>query len=331
MRGFGRRLALVALAGAFAAGCGPSTGTPPGTGAAGNGGRGRIRWDARRRNDGRQRGGRDQRRSGQRGKRRRRRGRHERRRRRYERGWRRERYRRWRRRWARVRAVAAARGASARRQAAAVARRAARAAAAAAGAGGAPTTVEMLDITDVWSGHPVAFALVTRGDQQFAAFFDANRRMTVAQRTLGTTTWQLTRLDNTLGWDSHNYVAMAIDSTGFLHVVRQHAQRAAHLLTAARARWTRPAWRASRRWSAATSRASPTRVLPGPDGQPRVHLPRRRQRQRQPHLQHLRHGNARVAAAAGHAAHRRAGTAQRLPGRPGAGPRRLLSPGLGLA
>ena len=87
-----------------------------------------------------------------------------------------------------------------------------------AGAGGAPATVEMLDITDVWSGHPVAFSLVTRGDQQFAAFFDANRRMTVAQRTLGTTAWQLTRLDNTLGWDSHNYVTMAIDSTGFVHV-----------------------------------------------------------------------------------------------------------------
>jgi hypothetical protein len=86
------------------------------------------------------------------------------------------------------------------------------------GTGGALATVEMVDITDVWSGHPVAFALVTRGDQQFAAFFDANRRMTIAQRTLGTTTWQLTRLDNTLGWDSHNYVTMAIDSAGFLHV-----------------------------------------------------------------------------------------------------------------
>ena len=91
-------------------------------------------------------------------------------------------------------------------------------AAGASGAGGALATVEMVDITDVWSGHPVAFSLVTRGDQQFAAFFDADRRMTVAQRTLGTTTWRLTRLDNTLGWDSHNYVAMAIDSTGFLHV-----------------------------------------------------------------------------------------------------------------
>jgi hypothetical protein len=87
-----------------------------------------------------------------------------------------------------------------------------------AGAGGAPATVETLDVTDVWSGHPVAFSLVTRGDQQLAAFFDADRRMTVAQRTLGTATWRLTRLDNTLGWDSHNYVTMAIDGDGFVHV-----------------------------------------------------------------------------------------------------------------
>lgn len=86
------------------------------------------------------------------------------------------------------------------------------------GGGGANAIQEMVDVTDVWSGHPVAFALLTRGDQQFAAFYDADRRMTVAQRTLGSTSWRLTRLDSTLNWDSHNYVTMAIDSQGFLHV-----------------------------------------------------------------------------------------------------------------
>jgi hypothetical protein len=73
-------------------------------------------------------------------------------------------------------------------------------------------------VTDVWSGHPVAFSLVTRGDQQFAAFYDANRQMTVAQRTLGATTWRLAPLATMLGWDSHNYVTMAVDGGGFLHV-----------------------------------------------------------------------------------------------------------------
>ena len=39
--------------------------------------------------------------------------------------------------------------------------------------------------------------------------------------------------------------------------------------------------------------ASPTRVLPGPSSSARLHLPRRRQRQRQPHLQHATHRAAR--------------------------------------
>jgi hypothetical protein len=82
--------------------------------------------------------------------------------------------------------------------------------------------LETLDITDVWSGHPVNFSLLTRGDQQFAAFYDANRMMTVAQRTLGSSTWTLTRLPTMLGWDSHNHVVLAIDGAGLgadmLHV-----------------------------------------------------------------------------------------------------------------
>src|SRR5438270_5151331 len=78
--------------------------------------------------------------------------------------------------------------------------------------------VETLDISDVWSGQPVNFSLVTAGDQQFAAFYDANRMMTVAQRTLGSPTWTLTTLATMLGWDSHNHVVLAVDSAGLLHV-----------------------------------------------------------------------------------------------------------------
>lgn len=77
---------------------------------------------------------------------------------------------------------------------------------------------ETLDLVPVWSGHPVQFALVTYQDRQFAAFYDENRAMTVAARTLGSSEWQLVRLPTTLGWDSHNYVAMAVDEQGYLHV-----------------------------------------------------------------------------------------------------------------
>jgi len=78
--------------------------------------------------------------------------------------------------------------------------------------------VEALDIAEVWSGHPVEFSLYTRGDRQFVAFYDAERRMTVAARTLGETTWETRTLPSTLGWDSHNYVTLSLDEVGHVHV-----------------------------------------------------------------------------------------------------------------
>ncbi len=77
---------------------------------------------------------------------------------------------------------------------------------------------ERIDIDTVWAGHPVGFALLTSPPHQFAAYYDAERRMTVAQRTLDEKTWRYTRLPSQLGWDSHNRVIMAIDKSGRLHV-----------------------------------------------------------------------------------------------------------------
>ncbi len=78
--------------------------------------------------------------------------------------------------------------------------------------------VEKLDLEPVWSAHPVGFCLLTHAPHQFVAYYDAQRRMSVAQRTLGATNWAFTRLPSQLGWDSHNYVTMALDRAGFLHV-----------------------------------------------------------------------------------------------------------------
>lgn len=83
-----------------------------------------------------------------------------------------------------------------------------------AGAAGGAT----LDIEPVWSAHPVGFCLLTHAPQQFVAYYDAQRQMSVAQRTLTSTNWTITKLPSTLGWDSHNYVTMAVDRDGFLHV-----------------------------------------------------------------------------------------------------------------
>ena len=84
-------------------------------------------------------------------------------------------------------------------------------------------------LSTTWSGHPVGFDLLTHGDYQFAAFYDADRNMTVASRHLGSTDWTLAhpqgvwleqrgRLSSQLAWDSHNYVTLAIDSLGYLHL-----------------------------------------------------------------------------------------------------------------
>lgn len=75
-----------------------------------------------------------------------------------------------------------------------------------------------LDVAPVWSGHPVGFALLTHGDQQYVAYYAADRHMTLAQRTLGEREWHFTILPTVVGWDSHNYVTMALDRAGYLHV-----------------------------------------------------------------------------------------------------------------
>ena len=85
--------------------------------------------------------------------------------------------------------------------------------------GAAPlVAAEPLDIAPVWAGHPVGFALLTRDQQQLVAFYDADRRMTIGARPLGQSHWQLVRLPSQLGWDSHNYVTMAVDTAGRIHV-----------------------------------------------------------------------------------------------------------------
>jgi len=75
-----------------------------------------------------------------------------------------------------------------------------------------------IDISLVWSGHPVGFDLLTAGEKQYVAFYDDQRRMTVGMRQLDSREWHMVRLPAQLVWDSHNYVTMALDRAGHLHV-----------------------------------------------------------------------------------------------------------------
>lgn len=80
------------------------------------------------------------------------------------------------------------------------------------------TVVESTVLDKVWAGHPVGFDLLTTDQYQYAAYYNADRDMIVARRKLGTNIWQKTKLPTAVGWDSHNYVTLAIDREGYLHV-----------------------------------------------------------------------------------------------------------------
>jgi hypothetical protein len=84
-------------------------------------------------------------------------------------------------------------------------------------------------IDHVWSGHPVAFDILTERGHQFIAYYDADRRLTLIGRKLsdaGSTRVQpegvpvprRKRMSNVLGWDSHNSLEMALDRDGYLHL-----------------------------------------------------------------------------------------------------------------
>jgi len=92
-----------------------------------------------------------------------------------------------------------------------------------------------IDIAPVWAGHPVDFALLTDPDHdiQYVAFYDAQRHLTVASRSLKSSTWKMfvlpsktdhpsaqgaTQPSTILGWDSHNSIAIALDSNNELHL-----------------------------------------------------------------------------------------------------------------
>jgi hypothetical protein len=77
---------------------------------------------------------------------------------------------------------------------------------------------QALDVAPVWAGHPVAFDLLTHGDRQFVAFYDDQRRMTVAARILPSSKWEFQQLPSQVVWDSHNSLTMAIDRDGQIHL-----------------------------------------------------------------------------------------------------------------
>lgn len=92
-----------------------------------------------------------------------------------------------------------------------------------------PLILSELAVDEVWSGHPVSFAFLTQRGHQFVAYYDSSRRLTVAARRLDQSAWTRfqpegiylpgrKRLSTVTEWDSHNYLALALDRDGHLHL-----------------------------------------------------------------------------------------------------------------
>jgi hypothetical protein len=75
-----------------------------------------------------------------------------------------------------------------------------------------------LPIDKVWSGHSVNFDVFTAAPYQYVVYYDAERNMSIAQRKLSETIWHKKILPSVLGWDSHNYVTVMVDSAGLIHI-----------------------------------------------------------------------------------------------------------------
>lgn len=87
-------------------------------------------------------------------------------------------------------------------------------------------------IDRVWAGNFANFDFLTEGRHQYVAYYDANRQMSVAHRKGPRSTWVYYKVDSWLGWDSHNYITMALDADGHLHLSGNlHADRIEYFRT----------------------------------------------------------------------------------------------------
>ncbi|MGE9293723.1 MAG: BNR-4 repeat-containing protein, partial [Puniceicoccales bacterium] len=86
-------------------------------------------------------------------------------------------------------------------------------------------TLNISDITPVCADFRVGFALMTEGEWQYIGFYNPERHMTIGRRRLDEANWKFKTLPSTVGYDSHNFIAMALDEDGALHVSgNMHAQ-----------------------------------------------------------------------------------------------------------
>ena len=87
----------------------------------------------------------------------------------------------------------------------------------------------LMSIGDAWAANSVNVTsfrndpITTAGDQQFAAYYNADRHVVIARRTIGQSEWKETVTDLTgKTTDAHNIISIIADGAGFLHISWNH-------------------------------------------------------------------------------------------------------------
>ncbi|WP_121316950.1 BNR repeat-containing protein [Paraburkholderia sp. RAU2J] len=76
-----------------------------------------------------------------------------------------------------------------------------------------------LRIDGVWAGTRVAFSAMQSGSKIYVGYYDVDRYLSVAQIDLTDGSIKKQRLNSRFaGWDAHNYISLAIDGNGLVHV-----------------------------------------------------------------------------------------------------------------
>lgn len=89
--------------------------------------------------------------------------------------------------------------------------------------------VRLVDVAPGWADNSVNAvifrrdALVTHGDTQYIAFYDAEARVVLGRRKVGSTSWELVRTQYSgNARDAHNSISIGVDGSGLLHVAWDH-------------------------------------------------------------------------------------------------------------
>ena len=80
------------------------------------------------------------------------------------------------------------------------------------------TITDSWELGPTWSGCPLGAQMLTTRGWQYVAYYDAERRMTVASRKLGADEWRTVTLPSRASWDSHLGFALAVDENGLVHL-----------------------------------------------------------------------------------------------------------------